>query len=234
MSNTISEEDLTIKNLTAKYYVYSLRAENEHMPFYIGITAVNRRRFNEHMCRANKGDSKLVYTKIRKCINENVRIIHEVLLTSESQSVALEMEKFLIQSYGRQDIKTGILKNHTAGGDGVHEYRHTEKAREKMKLAKLGNKLNVGRKRPDVVEKWSKPISMFNHKGELVNTFNSAREAWKETGIHFGGISAVLSGKNKRVKQKPTGDYFVFRFREESCTSIEPFKNQKSGRSPKQ
>lgn len=228
--NTVYSKDITINDGLFKYYVYSLRAINEQVPFYIGVSALNRPRYNEHMCRARKGDTQLVYTKIRKCWKDEVSIIHEILFSSESQKTTFEMEKFLIASYGRQDISTGILKNHTEGGEGPNSYKHTEEAKRKMSLAKMGSTINLGRKRPDNIERFSKEISMFNHEGRLVKTFSSARTAEIETGIHFSVISGVASGKRARAKQASTGNYFVFHFTEKGFTEIPPFTNKKSRR----
>jgi len=54
-----------------------------------------------------------------------------------SEQDALVAEIFLIAHYGRIDQKTGILRNHTDGGDGTSGAIYTEERREKARVAGL-------------------------------------------------------------------------------------------------
>ena len=70
--------------------------------------------------------------------------------TGEGEISPLSNERELISLYGRKDLKTGILVNMTAGGEGTFGYRHTEEAKLKNRLASLGpNNPQYGKKRPE-------------------------------------------------------------------------------------
>jgi hypothetical protein len=86
-----------------------------------------------------------------------------------------------------------------------------------MSEAKKGNKLNVGRVRNDMVERFSKPITMFSAKGEVIKHFESSVLAVRELGIHRATISACLKGKVRTAK---ANDGKVYRFMEGVVTEV--------------
>lgn len=91
---------------------------------------------------------------------------------------------------------------------------HTEEAIEKIRLNSIGKhhteetKIKIGlasksRKHSEETKKRisklkEKPIKQLNDDG-VVMIFNSAREAYKLTGVHFSKISAVCNGKRKHA-----------------------------------
>ena len=111
---------------------------DKNEPFYIGIGESERRAYN-----------KVNRSKHWKNIaNKGYEV--EVLFDNITWEEACEKERELISLYGRKDLKTGILVNMTAGGEGTFGYRHTEEAKLKNRLASLGpNNPQYGKKRPE-------------------------------------------------------------------------------------
>lgn len=56
----------------------------------------------------------------------------------QSEEEALQMEKWWISLFGRQDIGTGILRNMTDGGDGQSGLVHSELTKERIREANVG------------------------------------------------------------------------------------------------
>ncbi len=123
------------------FYVYQLRAENESLPFYIGKGTGKRKYLH---CTAHRlKNQSYKNNKIKNCLLKGVKIKIETLYESECEQSCLEMEMFLIEMYGRKDIKTGILCNHTNGGEGVSGriFKHTQESKNKLSIAHTGLKL---------------------------------------------------------------------------------------------
>lgn len=202
------------------FYTYGLRADNDTNFFYIGKSFVGSYRLMEHLSDARRGEKDLKSNKIRKLLRSGNTIIEEVLLITDSEKEALEYEVSLIAKYGRRNNNTGILTNLTDGGEGVVGAVYSAEAREKMSKAKMGHKINVGRTRPDMVEKFSKVVSQYSLDGTLIKTYPSAREASKDTGISFSQISNCCIGGIKRTRD--TSGHFV-RFNFGNKSNIDPY-----------
>jgi len=121
---------------------------------------------------------------------------------------AYEAEKFLIAYYGRKDNGTGVLINHSDGGEGSRGHKHTDEwklkmsekfrgreisleSREKMRLAKIGyvpwNKGKTGIQRA-----WNKGMSgppASNELREKRRRFQLGRKASAETVLKLKSVS---------------------------------------------
>ena len=94
--------------------VYEWRRKNV-TPYYVGI-----------------GKPQRPYTGRRRCgpppPKDRIFILHENL----DWQTACKIEKELIAFYGRKDLGTGILRNMTDGGDGVHGLVVSEETKAKL------------------------------------------------------------------------------------------------------
>ena len=149
--------------------------------------------------------------KIQKAWREGKRVIEEVLGVVDTEELAHTLEVTLIQKYGRRDVGSGILCNHTDGGEGSVGLKHTTESKQLMAKAKRGNTINAGRSRPDFAEKWKKPITMFTDGGIVVKHYASSIECVMDTNIHKATISDCLRGKLNTAKS-PTGEVYQFRY----------------------
>jgi len=94
--------------------------------FYIGIGSLKR-------SKSKSGRSNLW----KNFVNKYGYTI-EILYTNLTKEEAKNLEINLISYYGRIDKKTGILVNHTDGGDGVHGYIMSEETKQKMIVSLSG------------------------------------------------------------------------------------------------
>lgn len=74
---------------------------------------------------------------------------YTILRDGLTEAEAFEIETILIAALGRSDRGLGTLANMTDGGDGQTGYRHTDEAKEKNRVASLGNQYAVGHKWTD-------------------------------------------------------------------------------------
>lgn len=202
----------SVHGIKMKFYVYQLRAENEELPFYIGKSFQDSKRYVEHChaarCPTNSSYNTMKSKKIRKLWKQGFVFAEEILAIVETEELALLLESELIKKYGRRDNHTGILCNHTNGGEGGYGKVISEETKQKMPTAKRGNKINVGRKRLDIRDRCGKPLTMFSEAGKVELTFNSLQECSDYTGIHKATLSDCLNQKyhtatdNKGIKHQ--------------------------------
>jgi hypothetical protein len=108
-------------------YVYKHIRKDTNEVFYIGIGV-----------RLNRVSSKHSRNKFWRNIVERVGFEYEVIDSDISWEMACELEKKLINYYGRRDLNEGTLVNMTDGGDGVINrkgWTHSEET--KLKISKI-------------------------------------------------------------------------------------------------
>tara|TARA_R110002096_G_scaffold427763_1_gene638735 strand:- start:176 stop:1156 length:981 start_codon:yes stop_codon:yes gene_type:complete len=116
-----------------------------------------------------QGRSKLWYNTVAKH-----GLIVDVIETNLSTNDAIKLEIKLINQYGRKDKGEGSLVNLTDGGDGL-----LNPTKEQIE---------------NRVEKFKKPISVYNLKGEHLRDFKSAKDASLVLGLAPHTITTVLKG----------------------------------------
>lgn len=126
------------------FYVYAHYIPGDPLPFYIGKGSGYR------ITRRN--DRSAWWKRIVNKYGLEAKILYENLSYSEANN----LEKKLIKEFGRRDVGTGILINHTDGGEGIanpsKEVRNkisesnrkrivSEETKKKMSASKKGQKL---------------------------------------------------------------------------------------------
>ncbi len=123
--------------MSNSFYVYVYR-DSAGNPFYVGKGHGNRCRHHLHRCNNSKRHpyQTMFYRKLRKMARLGEKPIIEIILDNLTEENALHWEKHYIALWGRRDIKTGRLCNHSDGGEGPTGHRHSKETREKMSKAR--------------------------------------------------------------------------------------------------
>lgn len=103
------------------FYTYAFLRQNGS-PYYIG-KGKERRAWVKHRrgAAAPKDDSRIL-----------------ILKRGLTESEAFKHECYMIFVFGRKDLGTGILRNLTAGGQGISGCVYSEETRRKIAVAHLG------------------------------------------------------------------------------------------------
>jgi hypothetical protein len=119
------------------YFLYRHIRLDTNQPFYIGVGKKPKtyRSYRAEYQRAFIKDKRNIYWKR---IVEKAGYKVEILFEADSSEEIFQKEKEFIALYGRSDLKTGILCNLTDGGDGVFNYKFSEKEIERRRQYALG------------------------------------------------------------------------------------------------
>lgn len=152
--------------------VYVHRKKSDDSIFYVGIGNKNRPKSKYRSQLWNRYVDKYGYTV-------------EILATGLTMELAKKLEIDLISYYGRVDIGTGCLVNHTDGGEGQTGRLVSQKTIDKIKQTKSNNN------------------SVFSH--EVVDKatgikYRSVLMACQALGFKEGTVYSQINGTRSRKK----------------------------------
>ena len=202
-----------------KTYIYILRHPETFEIRYVGKTNNIKRRFAQHKskkCLEKTGSKKLAYW-VLKLLSNNLLPIMEII--EECDDNWAEREKYWISYYSNTN-----LCNLSNGGEGVG---HNDYTKSKIKNALTGRKRSdeekqaiskamIGKKRGKYTNtewhkkryenpeerkkcgiKLRKKVGQYDLENNLIQEFESLREASRQLNIDCGSISKCCRGKNK-------------------------------------
>lgn len=193
------------------FYVYGYFDPDTEEIFYIGKG--HGERCHKHLKPCEFKKNTFLYKRIRKILRENKFPIIKKLIENISEKTAFFIEKGLIQEYGRKDNGTGILCNHTDGGEGPTGHIHSEETRLKMSLTRKGLIVTIDAvvaravPRSDKAKKNMSDAAIKN-RGISVESYNlktgktikkyPSLSSVKKDGYSFGNVAAVVRGDRPR------------------------------------
>jgi hypothetical protein len=198
------------------FYVYGYFEPDSCEPFYVGKGKEHRAfRHIRDACRGNRGG--LFYNKLRKMHRAGLKPDVLILAEELTEAAAFDWERHFIAHFGRRDIGTGCLCNHTDGGEGRAGSVISDQVRRRLSESHRGKVLpesqrrrmseaHKGRKHSEVAirkmaiakSKW--PIEAYApDTGHTIHEFISQSEA-RRAGFNQGNIGACLKGRRKTHK----------------------------------
>jgi len=102
----------------AQFYTYLYVDPKTNKPIYVGKGKGDRAYVHTYQSSRPKNGARKLFNVIQKRIREGY-CIEPIIQYEEDEQTALEMEKFWINLFGREDLKQGTLFNLTDGGQGL-------------------------------------------------------------------------------------------------------------------
>lgn len=198
------------------YYIYTLIDPIDKKIKYVGKTKDLKDRLQRHMSPVNL---KELWTSKNKWLlylkNQKLKPIMEVIDEGDSENID-DLEKYWISQFKQWGFK---LKNETEGGDGYNwtGRKHKEESKLKLKMNNPNRKI----------------ICQYEiGTDELINEYNSAREAERETGTYRRHLIKCCRGEQSFNKingyyWRFKDDYFPYVENKTSAIRVEQYdKNQ--------
>jgi len=162
-----------------RFYTYAYLRE-DRTPYYIGKGCGRRICDSKgRPCKKPADISRIIFLK------QN--------LTEEE---AFKHEIYMITVFGRKDLETGILHNKSDGGEGSKGYNHTEEAKKKITLSKIGHNVSEETKQKLREHNVKYLYEITSPEGEIY-TINNLNHFCKLNGLDTAAMQRVCSGKQK-------------------------------------
>lgn len=149
------------------YYVYCHIRKDKNEPFYIGIGIKPNIEYSTKLKEYRRAYCSFKRNKHWYNIVKNTEYDVNILYESDNENIIKSKEIEFIKLYGRSDLKTGTLVNHTDGGDG--QLNPSPELRLLMRNRNLGKKASLETK-----AKKSKAMLGFKHSKETKEKISMA------------------------------------------------------------
>jgi hypothetical protein len=161
------------------FYTYAYLRE-DRTPYYIGKGCGRRICDNNgRPCKKPADVSRIIFLK------QN--------LTEEE---AFKHEIYMIAVFGRKDLGSGILHNKSDGGEGSRGYNHTDEAKKKITISKMGHSVSEKTKQKLREHNVKYLYEITSPEGEIYTTDN-LNYFCKSNGLDTAAMQRVCSGKQK-------------------------------------
>jgi hypothetical protein len=175
------------------FCVYAYYVPGEEKPFYIG-KGLSRRPY-VHLEERYRKRRTSFYLKLNKLLDAGVAPIVKILANNLPEQCAFDLEISLIKIYGRLDIGTGCLCNHTNGGEGHSGREVSIDTRIKMSKPRgveaRANHLIAMRKKGVAVESFDLTT------GQTIKSYPSMGSV-KDDGYNDCMVRRVIQGKQSQ------------------------------------
>lgn len=180
------------------FIVYAFHVPGSIEPFYVGKGRPERPW--EHFKPCNLKKKTHFYFKLSQLLAQGIAPDIKIIVQGLTEGQAFALEKTLIKIWGRQDMKTGCLTNHTDGGEGCFNGIGNTSERSLDTLLKMSESASKSQHRPGQIEKnrmamahLAKPVECIDHSG-TVRQFPSLAAA-ERAGYNRNAIRRVLCGE---------------------------------------
>ncbi len=181
------------------FYLYGLFLGESDFPFYIGKGRGGR--FRAHLEPRLRKTKSLKNHIINKAFAEGVVIVPRKLYECLDEETAFMMERSYIAHYGRRDIGTGILANHSDGGEGPSGLKQSpeliERRISKIRGIPRTEDAKAKMRKPRIIPRTAEHTEKIKNAitgrkasneeiaNQLVATFNRRPEIWIKASDHF-------------------------------------------------
>lgn len=189
------------------YYVYGYSDPTSSDPFFY-IGKGKGRRAYKHLEINLRNGKTYFYNKLNKLLGNGIDPIIIFFQTGLNEHEAINLEINLVTKYGRCDIGTGYLCNHTIGGDGGPDASIGHDASFDTRIRQSRSQINrpkeiTEKQRESKIKSQGRAVNAISClTGEIVMSFECVNSV-KRKGIDPSSVCRVLSGR-----QKSSGGYF--------------------------
>lgn len=177
------------------YYVYSYTEPNKDRPFYIG-KGKGRRAWG-HLRPGNQHKTTHFQNKLAKMLREGITPDVAVIYEDCTSREACDAERYFIRFFGRLDLGTGCLTNHTDGGEGAAGRNLSPEAKAKLIAANTGREVS-----PETRAKMSAANKGHQPSLETKAKMSAARQGRSKSPEHAAKLAVHLRD-NGMSRRKP-------------------------------